>query len=393
MQVVVLPEDPVVLFVEAHRVGDGVGVALLGREHRVEVVDHAEAVAPELQRVPHPPEAPLTRVERVLPPVHRAGIAVRHDHLRDGRAVEHRPHAVGVVVLHGVENEALVRVERHAERPARPADVVAVDDEARALRLHDLQRFEVGAHRPDVGGQVRPRVGGHGDDAEVDDLEHLARALVEERDHTFDRLGVAVVGVLVPQVRDAPGDPTPGLVLGTERARGPGVDLHEVEVLDAPAAQRGLPVRVLLHADDGHHRLAEEQRGAHVGVHRPREDRALGDGHHDLDGLEPARRHEERLDRAATGAPAWWASTTSFAGSWKRTCTKAASASKRGSARITSTARLTSSVVRASSGCARASVIQPPAAVCWRMYSAVPAMKPSTLLAFPVTKSLKYSGM
>src|SRR5262249_21637298 len=32
-------------------------------------------------------------------------------------------------------------------------------------------------------------------------------------------------------------------------------------------------------------------------------------------------------------------------------------------------------------------------AACCRMYSAVPATKPSTLFAFPVTMSLKYAGM
>ena len=38
-------------------------------------------------------------------------------------------------------------------------------------------------------------------------------------------------------------------------------------------------------------------------------------------------------------------------------------------------------------------VIQSIVACCWRMYSADPATKPSTLFAFPVTNSLKYAGM
>ena len=72
LQVVVLPEDPVVLLVHADRVLDRVRVALLGGEHRVEVVDDAEAVAAQLQRVGHAAEAPLAGVERVLPAVHHA---------------------------------------------------------------------------------------------------------------------------------------------------------------------------------------------------------------------------------------------------------------------------------------------------------------------------------
>ena len=49
VQVVVLPEDPVVLFVHADRVLDRVRLALFRRQHGVEVVDHAETVASELE--------------------------------------------------------------------------------------------------------------------------------------------------------------------------------------------------------------------------------------------------------------------------------------------------------------------------------------------------------
>ena len=206
VQVVVLPEDPVVLLVHADRVRDRVGLALLGREHRVEVVDDAEAVAAELQRVGHAAEAPLAGVERVLPAVHRAGVAVGHDHLaRPTRGGAPAGPGRSSWYCDGVQHEALVRVEADAERPALPADVVAVDVEARAVGLHDLQRLEVVAHRPDVGGEVRTPVGGHRHHAEVDHLEHLARALVEERDHALDRLRVAVVGRLLAQVRRCSG--------------------------------------------------------------------------------------------------------------------------------------------------------------------------------------------
>ena len=56
-------------------------LALLVGERRVEVVDLAEAVAAERERLRHAAEAPLARVERVLPAVQRARVAVGHDHL------------------------------------------------------------------------------------------------------------------------------------------------------------------------------------------------------------------------------------------------------------------------------------------------------------------------
>ena len=118
LQVDVLPEDPVVLLVHADRVRDRPRLALLVREHRVEVVDLSEAVAPERERLRHAPEAPLARVERVLPSVQLAGVAVRHDHLRDRRAVQDRTRAPVVVVGDLVQHEALVRDRTRSGTPS-----------------------------------------------------------------------------------------------------------------------------------------------------------------------------------------------------------------------------------------------------------------------------------
>ena len=71
VEVDVLPEDSVVLFVNADRVLGLGRVAVLIGVDPVEVEDLAETVAAERERVRHAAEAPLARVERVLPTVHR----------------------------------------------------------------------------------------------------------------------------------------------------------------------------------------------------------------------------------------------------------------------------------------------------------------------------------
>ena len=114
----VLPEDPVVLFVHADRVVDHPRLALLVRDRRVEVVDLAEAVAAERERLRHAPEAPLPRVEGVLPAVQLARVAVGHDHLRDRRAVQDRADAAVVVVGDLVQHEAFVRDRSRCGTPS-----------------------------------------------------------------------------------------------------------------------------------------------------------------------------------------------------------------------------------------------------------------------------------
>ena len=288
-----------VLLVEADRVLDRVRLALFGRQHRVEVVDDAGTVAPVLQRVRHATEPPLAGVERVLPPVHRARVPVGHDHLAHRRPIEHGPDdarcrcrpvsGVGIVVCDGVQHQALVGIEADTERPPLPAHEVPVDVEARAVGLRDLDRLQVVAHRSDIGREVRTPFRRHRDHAEVDHLEHLTGTLVEEGDHVLDRARVPVVGLRLALIGDAAADAAAFLVLDAERARGPRVDLHEVEVVDAPPPHRRLPLGVLLHRHDRLERLAEQQRRPHAVAHGPRADLTGGDRHDDLDHLEASR--------------------------------------------------------------------------------------------------------
>ncbi len=382
LQVVVLPEDPVVLLVHADRVLDGVRVALLGGEHRVEVVDDTEAVAAQLQRVGHATEAPLAGVEGVLPSVHRAGVAVGDDHLGDRRAVQHRPHAVAVVVRHRVQDEALVRIEADPERPLRPAHVVPVDLEARAVGLHDLERLQVVAQRSDGVGQVVPAVLRHRHHAEVDDLEHRARAGVEEREDALDRLRVPVVGRLGAEVGDAAADAAAILVRRVERSRGPRVDLHLVEVFDAATPHRRLPVGILLDADDGGERLTEQERRAHARVHRPRRDLSRGDRHDRLDRLQAPRRDEQGFDLTIDGR-------AGFVREHDRLVGLAQPQVREHEVGLVPVVgrdqRDRGTDLVGGDRVERMQLAHCESARCWRMYSAVPDTKPSTLFAFPVT--------
>ena len=181
--------------------------------------------------------------------------------------------------------------------------MVAVDVVARTCRLHDLERLQVVADRPDVVAEVRAPFVGYGHDAEVDDLEHLAGAGVEECDDAFDRPRVPVVGCVAAEVGDAAADAAPFFVRDPERSRGPRIDLDAIEVVDAPASERGLPVGVLLHADDGRERLAEQERGPHTRFDHPRPHLAVRDGDDHLERLEPrAGGHEQRLHLAVDGS-------------------------------------------------------------------------------------------
>jgi len=72
----VLPADPVVLLGHADRVGDGDRLAFLVVGDDVEVVDLAEAVAAQGQRVEQQPHPVLALVEHVLDPVGGSRVGV-----------------------------------------------------------------------------------------------------------------------------------------------------------------------------------------------------------------------------------------------------------------------------------------------------------------------------
>ncbi len=162
--------------------------------HHVEVVDLAEAVAPEHQRVGLLAQQVLARVEVVLPEVNRPRVGVRHDHLGDGRAVDQRPFPASVGERDLVQDQALARVEADPEPPVLPRHHVVVDLEAGTLGLGDLQWPQRGAGRPDVRGVVEVALlRRHGQQLVVDELDDALLGEVDVRDDAVDRMRPAVV--------------------------------------------------------------------------------------------------------------------------------------------------------------------------------------------------------
>ena len=293
-----LPEDPVVLLVDADGVGGRGRVALLVGHDGVEVVDLAEAVAAERQRVRHAPEPPLACIEGVLPPVDRSRVAVGDHHLADRRPVEDRPHAAAVLVADGVEHQTLERVERNSQRPALPAQHVALEREAHAVGLHDLQRSQVVPQRAVVLRVVAAGLDGQGRGGEVEHLQHLTAGHVDECLQPLDRPGVAVRAGLLPVEADAAHDPPPVLGGDPEAARRPGIDLDPVEVGEAPRGERSLEPLVLVEGDDGVERLVETEGRTHVVVLHPGEDLARVDRDDGLDQGALGPRHDHEACRA-----------------------------------------------------------------------------------------------
>ena len=234
-----LPEDPRVLLVQADRVRHGPRAPLAVDEMRVEVADLADAVAAQLERVDAAPQAVLAGVEIGPPGVIEPGLSVGDDHLRARRAVQH----LAVVEAYVVQHEPLLRVDRDAQRPAVPADGVALHGEAHAVRLRDRNRAQIvtGRNRPGGVGPV-----GLGDrlDVALLELEHPAFVEVDVDDQALDRAGVAVVARLMAQVCDGTGDAPSALHLQSEPARREDLDLDERHVLHPAAAHRLAPARV-----------------------------------------------------------------------------------------------------------------------------------------------------
>ena len=68
--------------------GRTIGRAVVVVDHAVQVGDLAEAVAAEFEGVGEQADAVLALVEDQLAVVHRAGVAVRDEHLAQARAVD-----------------------------------------------------------------------------------------------------------------------------------------------------------------------------------------------------------------------------------------------------------------------------------------------------------------
>ena len=193
----VLPQDGVVLLMDADRVPDRARLSPRVVQDRVEIGDLAQAVAAELERCGHEAEPPLADVERG--PAHVVGrwVAVRHHHLGEGHAVRDGAHAAFLPIAERVNDESLPRVEPEPHRPALPLECVALDLEGDALGLGDRERLEI-ASRLLTGHQLG-HVLAHGRrpvaDGDLLDLEQLHRVHVDHEGQAAERVRIGIRGL------------------------------------------------------------------------------------------------------------------------------------------------------------------------------------------------------
>ena len=97
--------------------------------------------------------------------------------------------------------------EADPERPVLPFDLPAVDGEAWALRLHDVERLDALSRLrkrllPVIALLLRHR----NDFVIIDEIDHLVLDEIDDSDHPLDRMGVAVVANVFAPVRDGTDD-------------------------------------------------------------------------------------------------------------------------------------------------------------------------------------------
>lgn len=204
--------------------------------------------------------------------------------------MENRP----PVEAHVVQDEALLRVDRGHERPAIPAHLAALHRERHPLGLGDGERAQVLARwhhsRTEVSIRVRDRPA-----FALLDREHLVRIEIDIGDQMLDRPGVGMVERIGAQVGDRAGEAVGRLELVAEHGAREHIDLHELQVLDAPRAQRILDPRVAQHAGGRRLVVLGGDRRARPRDRAPVDDLAAREGDDDL--LDPigTGEHDERL--------------------------------------------------------------------------------------------------
>jgi hypothetical protein len=241
---------------------------IVGHRH-VKIMDVADAIAAELQRIGEFAEAIFAGIERTLPEMIGGRIGIGHDHVGDTGAIDDRALLCAVAKRDLVQHEALARGPADTEREILPAHLPAVDREARAFLLHDIERLDVLAHLPDRGAIVVARLlRDRNDLLLVDQLHDPVLDQVDQRDHALDRMRVAVVlGVAAP-IGDGADQPPALLDLAIEIAGGERIDLDQFDLVVIKAATRhGVPPAAVALDDvtDLEHLLDRDRRLA-VGV-------------------------------------------------------------------------------------------------------------------------------
>ena len=317
----------------------------------VEIADLAEAVAAELERVDVVPEAVLPDVERVLEDHGRIGVGVGDRELGDREPVRDgpRPRAVALVEGELVQRQRLARVEADAQPPRAPAQRVAVQCEARALGLRDLDRPQIVAVGAPAAVAVVAGLLRDGHRAVVVDADDLHAVQVDDREEPSDRARIAVVArEIAAQPREGTPDAAAGLLEPPDR---PGVDHHEIELVHPAQLERPPEARVGL---DGHLGLGVLVRGD-GGVHArhvlPGGQRVVVERDERLVRVDRRRARRARPRAAAAARLPRHAASCALSGSRSSTSMKRTASPRSRAPRTQATARSSSSAPRGSSGC------------------------------------------
>ena len=220
------------------------------RHHGIEIMDHAQTIATQGERVRHAAEAEFAAIENVLAIVASLRRAVRHHHFGDGRAIDDGPPFAVLGIADGIKHQSLAPIEAHAKVPVFPGHLVALHHETGAIGLHHIEpgrRLAKLMQKLRIVIQRRARnrnVISVGREM-IMDIQHLQRAHINQRVQPLDRVGIIVVEGKHPHPDEAVEHPAPLLDGDVEVARGPRIDADIFELSEqAAAAQRFLKTSI-----------------------------------------------------------------------------------------------------------------------------------------------------
>ena len=242
-----LPENAVIFLMQANGVLHDGGLAVVVGHRHVEIVNLSQAIAAELKRVGELAQAVFAGVERALPEMVCRRVGIRNDHVGDAGPIDDRSFAGAVAKRDLMQHEALACRPSDAERPVLPANLPPLYREARAVLLHDIERFDVVADFRDRGAVVVAGfLGDRNDIRLVDQVNHPVLDQIDERDHAFNRMRIAVVLAVRAPVRNRADQPAALFDLAVEIARGERVHLDQFDVVVVQPApgHRAPPSRI-----------------------------------------------------------------------------------------------------------------------------------------------------
>src|SRR5882757_1178459 len=103
-----------------------------------------------------------------------------------------------ILVADRMQHQSFARIEANPQTPFLPANLVALDDEAWASRLHDFQRLHI---LPEIGAITRRIVAVLHRDVDlaiIVDAQNLCPVQIDDGTKSLDGVGIAVVILLVP---------------------------------------------------------------------------------------------------------------------------------------------------------------------------------------------------